>query len=569
MRLFRLSTAALVGVILLTPSLVEGQGFSRLARPVPKGPRIMVATPYAFAAADSAPAVEIAQGLRDKMEGIAGRDYQIIPDSIMNSALLQYGYSKDAILSPMLALTLAKNIQARVLIASSLTKVDGGRYRVQARLAGTNDDAGYTVSVTQVAGSKTKDFGSAIAVALEPALKSLDEAKGCVDQRSTKPEKATELAMKALKESPGNGLAAYCLAQISLDKKAPRAETIKYLETAVTADSLSLPAWTLLAGQYQQANDTTKLLGAYAQMLRVAPTNQKLREELFRQFLSYGAPDRARQVADEGLALDPYNRELYDLKSNACLFQGDFKCAVDALDQAYTIDSTSADTLFFAKIAVAAQQKPDTANLLKWARIGTKKYPENVTLLGYLNQAYALTGQTDSLLSTTQKLQRLDPANAVVPSLAAVQTLAGAKRLKDAQVFADFVEKNGDATQKEQLALMYVNAALPLLQEPRDPPAAAELARRGVALASPTGKLYANANYILGLATFISATQLDPEVEKQKSCDMAKQEQALLDEAEKALNLGQTAKPDVVAQYKDYVGKFRPRIASMLKAFCK
>jgi tetratricopeptide (TPR) repeat protein len=530
----------------------------------------MIAIPYAFAAADSAPAVEIARGMRDKMESVAGRDYQVVADSVMNSALLQYGYSKDAILSPMLALNLAKNIQARVLVASSLTKLDGNRYRVQARLTGTSDDAGYTVVVAQAPGSNLKAFGQQIVTTLEPALKSLDEAKACVDQRTTKPDKASEEGLKALKDTPNNGLAAYCMAQISIDKKAPRAETIKYLEQSVAGDSLSLPVWTALASQYQQANDTAKALSAFSQMLRVAPTNQKLREELFRQFLTYGAPDRARKVADEGLALDPYNRDLYDLKSNACLFQSDFKCAVESLEQAYTIDSTSADTLFFAKISVAAQQKPDTVNLLKWSRIGTKKYPENVTLLGYLNQAYALTGQLDSTLVTTQKLQRLDPENSVNPSLAAVQALAAAKRLKEAQVFSDFIEKKGDATQKEQLALMYVNAALPYIQaEPRDPASAIELSGKAVTLASPTGKLYATANYILGLAKFISVTQLDPEVEKQKSCEMAKQEQSLLDDAEKALNLGKTAKPDVVATYLDYVGKFRPRAASMIKTFCK
>ena len=34
----------------------------------------------------------------------------------MNDALKQYGYPVDAILSPALATTLAKNIQARVLV---------------------------------------------------------------------------------------------------------------------------------------------------------------------------------------------------------------------------------------------------------------------------------------------------------------------------------------------------------------------------------------------------------------------------------------------------------------------
>ena len=38
----------------------------------------------------------------------------------MNDALKQYGYPVDAILTPPLATTLAKNIQARVLMTATL-----------------------------------------------------------------------------------------------------------------------------------------------------------------------------------------------------------------------------------------------------------------------------------------------------------------------------------------------------------------------------------------------------------------------------------------------------------------
>ena len=134
-------------------------------------------------------------------------------------------------------------------------------------------------------------------------------------------------------------------------------------------------------------------------MLRVAPTNQKLREELFKYFLQSGHPETALEVADEGLKLDPYNADLYDLKSNACLFLSNFKCAVDALETMYATDSTKADTLFFTKISAAAAEgeQPDTARLLKWSQIGVRKYPDNPTLLGYLNKAYGMTGQVDSV----------------------------------------------------------------------------------------------------------------------------------------------------------------------------
>ena len=47
----------------------------------------------------------------------------------MNDALKQYGYPIDAILSPALATTLAKNIQARFLVNSTLDKARRGRTR--------------------------------------------------------------------------------------------------------------------------------------------------------------------------------------------------------------------------------------------------------------------------------------------------------------------------------------------------------------------------------------------------------------------------------------------------------
>ena len=100
---------------------------------VNNAPRFMVANPFAFAPADSAPAVAIGTGMREEMKDVVGRDYTVIEQTQMNDALTQYGYPKDAILSPALAVTLAKNIQARFLVNSTLSKGAKG-YTVTARL---------------------------------------------------------------------------------------------------------------------------------------------------------------------------------------------------------------------------------------------------------------------------------------------------------------------------------------------------------------------------------------------------------------------------------------------------
>ena len=565
MLVVRLTVLAVLGTVLVAPAGAQVPRRPREEQ-VAALPRFMVANPYVTASADSAAAVQVGGGMRERMTKITDGDYNVLTQDQMNEALRQYGYPANAILSSTLAVTLAKSVQAKVLVSSTMTKT-GSQYTLQGRLAGVNDEAGSVATMAQDALSLT-DLGARVADKLEPAYKSLNEAKSCIDQRATKPDKAAEAANKALRQYPGNGLAEYCLAQIALAKKDTK-EAIKHFQAAAKADPLSLAAWSNLAEQYQAQNDTANVLATFRELLKVAPTNQKLREQAFKYFLNANKPDIAKEIADSGIRNDPYNSDFYDLKSNACLFLSDFKCAIDALEQGYAIDSTKADTLFFTKITVAAQQQPDTARLLKWAKIANKKYPTNVTLLQSLGKAYSLSGQLDSSAAVAQRLVQANPGD-VSPALEAAQAMINAKRPKDALPLIQLAAQKGDATAKENVAALLYQAAAPLLQDtPPDYAGAADLLRSAVGYANPQGKVYPAANYLLGLATLLQVPQVDPQAEKQKSCDLAKQEAALLDEAEKALTAGQSANPDVATRNLGIIAKYKPRAASMIKAYCK
>jgi tetratricopeptide (TPR) repeat protein len=602
MYLLRLVTLVAVGGALSAPLAAQGIPRNARTQQVTLSPRFMVANPFAFAPADSGPAVAIGAGMRDEMKSVVGRDFQVVEQQQMNDALTQYGYPKDAILSPALATTLAKNIQARFLTTATMSKGKGG-YSVTARVVGVNDDAGNVVTLAQKPGESPQAFGKRIAESLDPLVETLPDAKACIDQRSSKPDKAAASANKAIKVVPNHGLAHYCLALLAQDKKAPRGEIVKHLQASAKGDPSSLPVWTALATQYQAANDTANTLVAFKEMLRVAPTNQKLREELFKYFLQSGHPETALEVADEGLKIDPYNADLYDLKSNACLFLSNFKCAVDALETMYATDSTKADTLFFTKISAAAAEgeKPDTARLLKWAQIGVRKYPDNPTLLGYLNRGYTMTGQVDSVVSVTNRIIAKD-TTAVVPALEAAQAVINAppaagtattppattgkdsavktgsdsataaanpSRAKEALPFLEYVLRYGDPQAKENAAALLYTAGAKLLQQPQDLQGASELLRLAVKNANPSGKVTTAANYLLGLSTLFQVPQLDPQAEKQKSCPIAQQMDSLLTESETALQGGRSANTEAVDKNLGIIKQYKPRVASMKKAYCK
>jgi hypothetical protein len=130
------------------------------------------------------------------------------------------------------------------------------------------------------------------------------------------------------------------------------------------------------------------------------------------------------------------------------------------------------------------------------------------------------------------------------------------------------VIKHGDADAKEKAAVLLYSAATPLLQQ-QDFQGAEQILRMAVQTANPSGKVYPASNYLLGLALLFQVPQQDPKTEKEKSCDGAKQEQALLAGADSALTAGRSVNPEAVQKNLDIIKKYNPRIASMLKAYCK
>lgn len=570
MLLLRLSVPALAGVLLVTSS-VSAQIPVKRTNPdavVSSAPRLLVANPYTFAPQDSAPAVTIGNAARLRMEKVVGANYFVIPRAKINEALDQYGIPADAIFPLPQQRTLATSLQARAMVSSQLAKAEGGHYSVTARLAGLSDSAGNTFVVPQQGGQSFEAFGNSVADAFTPAIKSLNDSRECISQRTVSKDKALAAAKKALATMPTSGVANFCLALLALDRKtkADSAEALKYLQAAVVGDQLSLAAWTQLAGLYEVRNDTVHTVEALKQMLVVAPTNQPLRELAFKLFIKYEHPEAAEQAALDGLKLDPTNSDLWDLLSNARVYKGDYKGAVDALEQVVLNDSTKADSSFLLKITVMASQQPDTVRLLKWAKVGAAKYPANPGLLQQLLTAYTLAGPLDSMVSVGKRLIVNDTTQ-VPAALSISQQLITAKRPRDAQPFLAYAAAHGDATAKENVAALSLNGALAMIKD--SPDTAVELLRAVLPNAAPDGKVAPIASYYLGILLMGQVQKLDPDTEKQKSCDLATKEQSLLVEAEKSLHASTSYKPDDSAKYLKYVEGYKPRVASMLKAYCK
>jgi len=177
----------------------------------------------------------------------------------------------------------------------------------------------------------------------------------------------------------------------------------------------------------------------------------------------------------------------------------------------------------------------------------------------------SVAGRDTSAARRDTSAARRDTSAATAPRTSTKFT----PRPKEAVPFLEFVIKHGDAQRKENAAALLYTGAAPLLQQPQDLPGAEELLRMAVAAANPTGKVYPAANYLLGLAILFQVPQIDPLAEKQKSCDLAMQEQTKLAAADSALTAGRSVNPEAVEKNLGIIKKYEPRIKSMLKAYCK
>ncbi|MES2125549.1 MAG: tetratricopeptide repeat protein [Gemmatimonadota bacterium] len=536
--------------------------------PAPKT-LVLVANPYAPSGADSATAVAIGSAMRDRVEKSVASDYRVITRKEMNDALTTYGYGIDAVLTPLSAGQLARQLSARYFVTATMSKSASG-FTVTARLIGTNLDVGQVVTAS---GARPADVGNEVGEGMAQAIKALADAKNCSDQAETKPQKAVEAANKALKAVPNFGLAEYCLAQLAMKADPVGAEAMTHLQNTVKGDPYSLVALDQISQIYQKKGDSTKTVETFQQMLRAAPTNKPLLETAFKLLLSYGKPDAAMEVADSGIKQDPTNTDWYDLKSNVCFAKEDYGCAVNALEQVFEVDSTRADTLFFQKILFATSTKPDTAKYLAYSLKAAQRYPDNAGLLEELGKAYTWTGQADSAVAVTRRLIQVDPSKTTAV-LSVVQQLLNAGKYTEAIQFAPTIKQFGDEEAKNNFAgLVFQSMQKVVGVKPLDTALLVQLAE-GVLSVTPTQPdvlLYTNYFYAIGLQPQLS--ELATSSRAQKSCDLAKKEQELLLKLEPAVTLAATSTNAAIADYAkkllESVQTEKPAVVQMIGAFCK
>lgn len=543
--------------------------------------KVFVANPYMSyqTLADSSAAVIVGNAMRDRLDGRIGSELSVIQRQQMNADLTTYGYSANAILTLGSAVSLGKAMGARTFVTSVMTKTSGG-YSVVIRISGLNEDAGHVIVTSTTPGQALPDFGTRSANLVIPVIVAHKDAKACMDQVSTKPDKAVQSANKALKAIPNYGLAEFCLATMALQKDEMGAEAATRFENAVKGDPQSLVAWSQLAVIHQKQNDSAKTVFDYQSMLRQEPTNTALAKEAVNVFRKYQRPDALKDLVAEQKLLDPSNTDWYDLAANGCLENNDYGCALSEEEQIFVLDSSQADKDYFNKIIFIAKNKPDTIAYRKWARLGAMKFPTEVDIVSELARAYIWNGQADSAIAVTNRLIALDAPGQIVNVLMVVQSLVDANQTEKILPFTDYFRKFGDEDAKFKFAgigfpgqqAMYQAFAKDSTTRPSEYARVAVVGDSLLAAGTARATVIEPITLFIGLATYQQIFPLQQQLQAQKTCELARQYNALLVKAEPALALvanGTNAQLSGIAKpLLDNVGSAKEYAAAQLKELC-
>jgi tetratricopeptide (TPR) repeat protein len=500
----------------------------------PTGPRagspvLFVATPFTTVAADSAAAVEAGVGLRERLRSTIGNNYNITTRETMNAQLANFGYPADALLDQNGVGRFASSGGASLVIYPMYQRVTPSGHRLVARLrmvGALNGGAGHVVSIEREGGEDPDDLGKRVADAMRPAFQAIAQARECFNNAANDQAKAIAAAERAVRLVPNLGAAEFCWGEILRLRDSTSTEALAHFERAVQSDPMSLATYEKMGSIYFLRSDSAKVISTYQTMLQVDPLDQALRERSFQLFSIFGRPSAAEEVADAGIERDPYNTDWYDLKSNACLMQEKYSCAIDELERLWTVDSTRADSSFFSKITYATLGGNDTTRFVKWALKGVERYPDHQDILNAANRAYGMTGDADNAIATARKLLVINPYDPA-PVNRTVVLLGNAGQAERIVEFLPVVVDAQDEELSNNFAGILVTAASQVAGT--DLAKADSLSRVALA-ASPTNPtLVAYANYFSAAHTFGQVTTLSSSVRQSRNCAEARQYQTVLE----------------------------------------
>jgi tetratricopeptide (TPR) repeat protein len=544
--------------------------------------RLLIMTPIPATGVDTAFAIEAADALRERMASRYRARFGVIPTATICEALEASGFDCSHPLPPDNAPALARFLQSTAFMVGWLDRHEDS-LRLRLRMV---DVAGSGLSGWQTfmapLDETPRDFGRDVADDLDDAVRAARYAQECQERRQRGDgEGAADRADRAFGLSPNHPSAAMCLAFAYEVEQAPIDSIVSALQLAVAGDSMLGSAWAELGRRLRDKGDTAAALDAFRNQLRADPTDPRLRLGVAAGLVTRGDYEAAIEVLDGGLALNPGDAALLQVKERACLDGELWECGLEALEARYELDTTLAsDTIFFQKAFGAAQSIPDTAAMLRWSELGVTQFPSYVAAWRARAATLKDVDDREGAIAAYERIIELDSTQ-VGSALAAGQYLLDSTLVIDTTVPLDTARllkaermltlagrQISDTATSMAIATLFYNPASRIAQLRLMPhlPLATRFLEHALEL-DLRGQLDGPANFFLGLSLFFQVTELDAQVRESEDCEMVDVELEMAQRAKAALEIGRPISEQTVNQLLGFVDQILGALPTYKPAF--
>ena len=536
----------------------------RPVAPPPDAPRFPV---LPFKAADKKVGVQAADAVRARLTSAYRiRDMYVIPRADVEAILKGSGFPEDEAPDPITARLLAAQLRGDEYLEGSLTRTAAG-YRLDTRMVLTRDNT-MVQPLPPAEGAKVEDAARAVVASIQEARKQLDDVRACENaMRENNVAAAVTAARTAIAEYPQATLARVCMARVLTSQKAPPDSIIPVLEAVLAVDSTSRPALEQLGLAYKAANQVDKSVQTWGRLIRYYPNDGKLVSDVVNEIAASGRPEIAKPIIEQAVEQNPGDPALTRLLFLIQLASKDWKGSVKTGEDLVRVDTASADTTFFLRLAVAYDSDSQPQKAAETLARGVAKFPNNAALWSTYAQMLRNSGQLQQSLTAIDRAISIDPkvehgwfrrAQTLVELGQTDSAFASAKRA---------VAAGEDKALVGQLMLVEANKkfrAARASQQRADYQEAVRLLSQADSIA-PNETI----SFLLGASAFSVGDQAARENQKAKSCELAQLAEDSFTTAMIHLPKGARVQQEASMQLLNAIPQYTRAVEGQKKNFCK
>jgi len=573
--IIKLAVCAVVGGLVVFPADAQAQ-----RRPQQNLDRVLIMPPLPNnRAQDSAFALTFADELRDRLAGRTRNQVQIVQTDQYCEALEASGFPCDILLDNNSAEQLARFLNADAFIVGELTRNSTPSIHMRMVDLSRSGLAGW-VHVSPETNVNPQDMANMVGDSIRDYVRAADRVKDCSVRRDRSDfEGAKSRVVDVFKDFPNHPGAAMCLSYVYEAQQAPADSLIAAYRKAVVGDSLLERAWERLGQQLLFSGDTTGAIEAFKGQLAANPSNEDLRIAIASQMIVLADYDGARQLADEGIELNPSSIALMQTKARACSDGEMWGCALEAFTQQSDLNQELVqDTVFLAQIIGAADFAEDTAGSVRWTGIAMNNFPDRTAYWMAHGSALRDAELVDSALVIFETVAQREPENTRAPlSMAQIYieriVIDSSVPLDTMSVMhADSLLQSvasramGDSSTLRTVGALYVTPGLRMGQARLYPAVAVDWLTK--ALDQPIqGTVRDQANFFLGFSTLMYLGEMFNEVRDSESCEKAEEFATVLNRGREALQAGASVAPNAVPQIEERYQQFADLVPRFRQAF--